>query len=332
MENKVEQQPLFKVIKPGLLTTIQDLGRTGFQKYGVVVSGAMDPFALQTANLLVGNRRDEACLEITMMGPELVVLSEATIAICGADLSPMINGKAAPMWKSIQLKKDDYVTFGAPQSGIRTYLSVSGGFDSPVVMGSKSTYQKAGIGKHVEKEDTIFGYAVNGKAGVGLMHTEIPRYRKEVELRVVKGPHTERFTKEGIDNFFNNVHLVSPQADRMGYRLQSKAIAHKNGADIWSDAIPFGGVQVPVNGQPIILMADRQTTGGYTRIATVISVDLPKVAQLVPGGKIRFREVDVEEAQKLYREREQFLLQIKYFCRGDSSVKGKNGYSKRRVD
>ncbi len=224
------------------------------------------------------------------------------------------------------------MTFGAPQSGVRTYLSVSGGFDSPVVMGSKSTYQKAGIGKHVEKKDTIFGYAVNGKAGVGLMHTEIPRYRKEVELRVVKGPHMERFTKEGIDNFFNNVHLVSPQADRMGYRLQSKAIAHKNGADIWSDAIPFGGVQVPVNGQPIILMADRQTTGGYTRIATVISVDLPKVAQLVPGGKICFREVDVEEAQKLYREREQFLLQIKYFCRGDSSVKGKNGYSKRRVD
>lgn len=309
----MEQQPLFKVVKPGLLTTMQDLGRAGYQKYGVVVSGAMDPFALQIANLLVGNRRNEACLEITMMGPEFIVLSEATAAICGADLSPMINGRAAPMWKSIRLKKDDYLTFGAPKAGIRSYLSVSGGFDSPVVMGSKSTYTKAGIGKHMEKGDTIFSYAVNGRAGVGLIPTEIPTYHKEVELRVVKGPHTDRFTDEGLDSFFNTVHEVSPQADRMGYRLQSPAITHKNGADIWSDAIPFGGVQVPVNGQPIILMADRQTTGGYTRIATVISVDLPKVAQLVPGGKIRFREVGVDEAQERFKERERFLSQIKLF-------------------
>lgn len=311
-ENRKNQQPLFKVIKPGLLTTLQDLGRAGFQKYGVVVSGAMDPFALQVANLLVGNKRSEACLEITMAGPELVVLSDSTVAICGADLSPTINGKAAPMWKSIRLKKDDLLAFGAPKSGIRAYLAVSGGFDVPVIMGSKSTYTKAGIGRNIEKEDTIYGFAMRSKAGVGLFHTGIPRYLKEVELRVVRGPHTDRFTDEGLDNFFNKVHLVSPQSDRMGYRLQSQAITHKNGADIWSDAIPFGGVQVPVNGQPIILMADRQTTGGYTRIATVISVDLPKVAQLAPGGKIRFREIDIDEAQELFRERERFLIQIKH--------------------
>jgi antagonist of KipI len=303
-------RPLFKVKKPGVYTTFQDLGRRGYQKFGVVTSGAMDAFSLQIANMLVGNRRNEAGLEITMVGPELITLSDTVVAICGADLSPKINDEPVSIWKSLRLKEGDHLSFGTPRSGVRTYIAASGGFDVPVVMGSKSTYAKAGIGKVLEKGDTIYGEEGDGQPGVGLAYSEVPQYEKEVELRVVSGPHTDRFTKEGLDTFFNVVHTVTPQSDRMGYRLESPPILHRNGADIWTDAIPFGGVQVPASGQPIILMADRQTTGGYTRIGTVISVDLANVAQLPPGGKIRFREIDVKGAREFFIQQEQLLSQI----------------------
>jgi antagonist of KipI len=314
-EIKASRHPLFEVKKAGMLTTIQDLGRIGFQKYGVPVTGAMDPFALQVANILVGNPKDEGCMEITVMGPELIVLSNFTAALTGADLSPKLNGEPIAMWKSFELKKGDRLEFGTPKLGMRAYLSVAGGFDVPVIMGSKSTYTKAGIGKIISKGDKLYGYAVDGTAGVGLFHTEIPSYQKEVELRVISGPHTDRFTEEGLNTFFNEVHSVSAKSDRMGYRLESPAITHKNGADIWSDAIPLGGVQVPASGNPIILMADRQTTGGYTRIATVISVDIPIAAQLIPGAKIRFKKIDVDQAQHLLYEKECFLRRMEHFVR-----------------
>ncbi|HLR68366.1 MAG TPA: biotin-dependent carboxyltransferase family protein [Virgibacillus sp.] len=312
---KVNQQPLFKVKKPGLQSTIQDLGRIGYQQYGVVTSGAMDPFAMQVANILVGNYRNEACIEIALVGPDLIVLSDCTVAIAGADFNVELNGKPIKIWRTFKLREGDRLVFGAPNSGMRAYLSVSGGFDVPVVMGSKSTYTKAGIGEAITKGDILCGYAVKGLSGVGLVHTEVPIYEKKVELRVVEGPHTDRFTEEGLNIFYNGIHVVSPQSDRMGYRLESRAITHHDGADIWSDPIPMGAVQVPANGQPIILMADRQTTGGYTRIATVISEDVPKVAQLIPGGKIRFKSIDVDKAHKLYKKRERFLRNLKYFAR-----------------
>ncbi|QKY70340.1 biotin-dependent carboxyltransferase family protein [Lentibacillus sp. CBA3610] len=300
-------QPLFKFKKTGLQTTVQDLGRQGLQQYGVVASGAMDPFALQVANVLVGNRRDEAALEIALMGPELDVLSSAVIAICGADLSPAINGKRAPMWKSFKVQAGDRITFGRPVAGVRAYLAVAGGYDVPVVMGSKSTYERANLGTVIEKDMTINGFDVSAHHGVGLIDREIPQYANPAHIRVVKGPDTDRFTEKGIETFYRQEHIVSPESDRMGYRLKSTEIPHKNGADIWSDAIPFGTIQVPANGQPIIMMADRQTTGGYTRIATVISVDLPKVSQLPPNSSIQFQPVNVNEAQKLAVNEEKFL-------------------------
>lgn len=303
----MERQALFQVDKMGLQTTFQDLGRYGYQQYGVPVSGAMDPFSLQVANLLVGNSRGEAGMEITMVGPEFVAQSTKVIALCGADLSPEIDGISAPMWKSFRLKEGERLTFGAPKSGLRTYLAVAGGFDIPIVMNSRSTYTKAGLGKEIRKDETLYGYEGNGEPGVGLKQSEIPVYAKEVELRVVQGPHTDRFTEKGMEDFYGETYSVSPQADRMGYRLEGAAVTHRDGADIWTDAIPFGGVQVPADGKPILLMADRQTTGGYTRIGTVISVDLPKASQLVPGGTIRFCEVNVKEAEDLYNEREEFF-------------------------
>ncbi|GGE79560.1 biotin-dependent carboxyltransferase family protein [Priestia taiwanensis] len=303
---------VFRVIKPGLFTTFQDLGRTGYQQYGMVVAGAMDEYALQLANLLVGNRRDEAALEITMMGPTLQVLEDVVIAICGGNLSPTVNGEPAPMWKSFRLNKGDVLAFGRPIEGARTYVSVAGGFDIPLVMGSKSTYVKANIGglegRVLQTGDVLHGIETTCVvAGRALHIKEIPRYEKEITVRVCIGPHHHAFLESSIETFFSSVYEVTPQSDRMGYRLKGPALQHAETADIISEAIPLGGIQVPANGEPIILMADRQTTGGYTRIATVISVDIPLLAQALPGCSVRFTAVSVEEAQRLYRERARFL-------------------------
>jgi antagonist of KipI len=301
-------RPLLRVIEKGLITTFQDLGRYGYQQFGVVVSGAMDSLALQLGNIVVGNKRGEAGMEITMIGPELVALTDMTIAITGGDLSPKINGKSAPLWKSIVIQEGDTITFGRPIQGIRAYLTVSGGFQAPLIMGSKSTYIKAGIGKPIEDGDILYSESDRiVKENRAIKESMIIKYEREITARVIEGPHHTHFTDEGIQSFYSSTYTVK-QGDRMGFRLEGPGkISHVKGADITSDAIPFGGIQVPARGQPIILMADRQTTGGYTRIGTVISEDLPKIAQLPPGGKIRFEKISIEEAQVLYREREKEL-------------------------
>jgi antagonist of KipI len=308
------KKPLFKIEKKGLKTSFQDLGRYGYQQYGVVVSGAMDPYALQIGNILVGNKRGEAGIEMTMIGPDLIALSTATISVCGADLSLKLNGQTAPMWKSFMVNEGDRITFGKPNNGLVAYLTVRGGFDIPIQMGSKSSYTQAGIGQTILNGDIIGGFSQKErKVQVGLPPTLIPKYEKEATVKVVPGPHCTYFTDEGLKVFLESIYTVE-KGDRMGLRLNSdRKITHKNGADIFSDAIPFGAIQVPANGQPIILMADRQTTGGYTRIGTVISSDLSKVAQLPPGGKIRFVTCTVEQAQKIYIERHKQLKLLEAF-------------------
>ncbi|NMH72136.1 biotin-dependent carboxyltransferase [Bacillus sp. RO2] len=300
--------PLFQVMKPGLLTTLQDLGRTGYQEFGMVVAGAMDAFALQIGNLLVGNEKGEAALEVTIMGPELKALEDVVVAICGGNLSPKVNGKQAPMWKSFKVKKGELIEFGRPVEGARAYICVEGGFDVPVVMGSKSTYLKAQIGglqgRALEKDDVLYGESTNeATTGRSIHPDEIPSYEKEMEIRVCLGPHLDAFHDSSVETFLSATYEITPQSDRMGYRLKGPKIQHKTSADIISEAIPLGGIQVPADGSPILLMADRQTTGGYTRIATVISYDIPLLAQAQPGTSIRFREVSVEEAQVLYLKR-----------------------------
>ncbi|GBF10904.1 MAG: biotin-dependent carboxyltransferase family protein [Tepidibacillus sp.] len=309
-------KPLLKVIKPGLLTTVQDLGRLGYQQYGIVAAGVMDAFSMQIGNLLVGNPRNEAVLEISIIGPTLQALDDMLLAICGGNLFPTVDGKKIDMWKSFILKKGQILSFGAPVEGARAYLSIAGGFDIPIVMGSKSTYIKAGIGGYkgraLQKDDILFGKGILEKRYVGrlLHYDEIPTYKSEIHARVILGPHLHYFTEEGIQTFLTQTFEISSQSDRMGYRLNGPQITHLSTADIISDAIPFGGIQVPSNGHPIVLMADRQTTGGYTRIATVISVDLPLLAQALPGHTIRFSSISVEEAQVLYKKRENLFYTL----------------------
>ncbi|GAA5347002.1 5-oxoprolinase subunit C family protein [Planifilum fimeticola] len=310
-------KPALEVLQPGLLTTVQDLGRTGFQHTGMVVAGAMDAFSLQVANCLVGNRRGEAGLEMTMTGPELKALDDIVIALCGADLGPTVDGVPAPLWKSFVLERGSVLRFRGASSGVRAYLAVAGGLCAEDVMGSKSTYVRAGIGgmrgRPLRRGDILErgdGGAVLHRSGRSLSADQIPRWNKEDEVRVILGPQEDAFTPKGIRTFLGSKYQVTPQSDRMGIRLRGPEIEHRESADILSDAVSMGAVQVPADGQPIVLMADRQTTGGYAKIAAVISVDLPKMAQFPPGGLVSFREIGIKAAQELAIRQEYFLQRL----------------------
>lgn len=302
--------PLFKVLKPGLQTTVQDLGRTGYQQYGISPSGAMDAYSLQMANLLVGNPLHEAGLEAAMMGPSLEAMEDVSIAICGGSLQPMVNNKEVPMWKSFVFRKGDLLSFGKVESGARAYIGFAGGIHVPLVLGSKSTFINGAMGgfngRALEAGDVLYGSPIVRKNR--FLHKDfIPEYKAQLDIRVIPGPHLEKFHPSAMKRFLSGEYKVSPQSNRMGYRLEGPKLGHIGGADIISDAIPAGGIQVPSNGQPIILMAERQTTGGYARIATVVSIDLPLLSQAMPGTKIRFAEITIEEAQELYRKQKRLF-------------------------
>lgn len=299
-----------RIVKPGTFSTIQDLGRYGYQKYGIPVSGAMDRYSLQIANILVGNKRDEACIEVTMIGPTIKFIDNQVFAVTGAEFPLKLNDTFVEMNRAIEAKPKDILEFGVASRGCRGYISFAGGIDIPSVLGSKSTYIKAqigGIDGRILKNDDILSIKKTNlfdlksrKAPEDL----IPAFCNEITLRVIIGPEIERFSVEGINTFFNNLYELSTNCDRMGYRLNGPKINHVNGADIISSGINMGTVQITPDGLPIIMMADRQTIGGYTRIANVIGVDIPLLSQLVPGSKIRFKEVDIDSAQKILLEQE----------------------------
>jgi antagonist of KipI len=321
-----------KILKPGLLTTVQDKGRFGFQKYGVIVNGAMDVFALRVANLLVGNEEGAAALEVTLMGPELQFQENQLISICGACLSPMIDGQPVPEWRPVYVRKGSVLRFKGCLSGCRAYVSVAGGFDVPEVMGSRSTYVRAGFGgfagRALQEGDELSTGAPSEwaiscleqlaeeeqpckAAGWGVSLDFLPAYRSDPVVRVVRGAQFEAFTEESKACLLADSFFITPQSDRMGYRLTGPKLELKEPLEVISEAVSTGTIQVPPEGNPIILLADRQTTGGYPKIAHIISVDLPVIAQAKPGERITFREVSLDEAQKIYIERERELNQLR---------------------
>ncbi len=294
---------VFEVIQPGLLTTVQDRGRHGYQQYGVPVSGAMDRYAFTVANLLTGNDEGAACLEISLLGPRLRVMNDTMIAITGADLSPTLNDGPLCMWRGVEARCGDIISFGQPVRGCRSYLAVAGGIDVPEVMGSRSTYVRSGIGglcgRPLSSGDYLCaGHTGAGALAAGLPQRYIPEYTADNTLRVILGPQHDRFTEKGTQTFLSSEYRVTVQADRMGCRLEGPPIEHRAGADTVSDGIPPGAVQVPADGLPIIMLADRQTTGGYTKIATVITVDLPKLAQAQMEDRVRFAAIDGSEGHR----------------------------------
>jgi len=310
---------VLEVLDGGLLTTVQDLGRRGYERYGVPVAGAMDPFALQAANALVGNPLGEAGLEITVLGPRLRAAAGCLMALAGADLDARVDGRPVPPWQALWLPAGATLNFAGRRSGCRAYLAVAGGFDLPAVLGSRSTYLRGGFGglegRAVRAGDRLAlraperGYAA--LAGRPRPPLALPAYGDEVTVRVVLGPQADRFTAEGVETFLGAVYEVGQASDRMGYRLRGPSIAHLAGADVISDGIALGAVQVPGDGQPIVMMADRQTTGGYTKIATVIGADIPLLAQCLPGaGRVRFAAITPAEAVRLRRDQAARLARL----------------------
>ncbi|NLE77440.1 MAG: biotin-dependent carboxyltransferase [Chloroflexi bacterium] len=297
-----------EVRRPGLLTTVQDMGRYGYQKYGVPVAGAMDPFALQAANALVGNPLGAAALEITLVGPTLRAQEACTIAVAGGDLTPLLDGQPVPMWKAVAVPKGGAITFGGRRSGFRAYLAVAGGLAVPLVLGSRSTFLRGGFGglegRALKAGDRLpvgpTRAPVDG--GRAMPVGDRPPYGDDVTVRVVLGPQDSYFTHEGLDRFLGSVYMVSPASDRMGYRLQGPEVTHRERTQIISDGLPLGAVQVPPDRQPIVMMADHQTTGGYPKIGTVIAADIPLLAQCMPGlSQVCFAAVTLAEAQAAYR-------------------------------
>ncbi|MBS4192637.1 biotin-dependent carboxyltransferase family protein [Bacillus sp. FJAT-49705] len=318
-----------RVLNKGLLTSIQDLGRYGLQKYGVIVSGAMDKYSLRVANILVGNKENEGALEITLLGTSLQFENDRVIAITGGDLFATIDGERVATWRPILVRKGSILQFKSPLKGCRAYVALAGGIAIPEVMGSKSTYLRAGIGgfngRALQKDDVIesgvmnkfstslfnkldkrnadFKWTVNYDALVNLQQTQT--------IRVIRGTEFNRFDEKSKRTFFNEPYTLTTQADRMGYRMEGPPLSLAEKFELLSEGVTHGTIQVPPNGQPIILMADRQTTGGYPKIGQIISADLPSLAQLQPTAKIHFKQISHEEAETELLKKEQIINEIK---------------------
>lgn len=310
---------IFTVKSPGAFTTVQDIGRFGFLDRGVPPSGALDSFASRVANLLVGNPEEMAVLEITVTGPVLEAMAEADIAIAGAEMGMSVNGSPVLSWQTIRVKAGDRIRISHAESGCRAYLAVSGGFDVPLVMGSRSTFVRAGFGG-MSGRALVKGDILKRVPGNLLKHPRklpgrfIPQYPTEVILRAIPGP--EESFKQSLPVFFSTTYQISPESDRMGYRLLGAPVKHDPGMpkSILTEAVVPGNVQIPEDGNPIILLVE-QTTGGYSRIATVITADIDKVAQAIPGSRVKFEPVTVAQAHLLYRESQETLGKIRALFR-----------------
>jgi biotin-dependent carboxylase-like uncharacterized protein len=292
---------------PGLLTTLQDLGRVGYQHLGIPVSGALDPVSLSAANLLVGNPPGTAALEIAYQGPSFAVEADSVRIACAGAAAPIEieagaggRGRRLAMLHSTRLKRGDRVRIGALSGGATLYLAVAGGFEVPCVLGSRSTLLRAGIGgsngRALAAGDRIPLCQSNAVERGEVMLTSLDLSPPEV-FRIILGPQDDYFTAEALRLLTEATFTVTAASDRMGMRLDGPRLAHSKGYNIVSDGIAPGAIQVPGNGLPIVLLADRQTTGGYPKLATVISADLPALGRLTPGTSLRFARVSIEEAE-----------------------------------
>lgn len=328
---------MIRVLQAGLLTTIQDLGRTGFQQYGVVVSGAMDSFAHRVANLLVGNPAGFPSLECTLLGPTLEFTKTSLIAVTGGGMWPSVDGDILPLWRPLLLRAGTILHFLPNPDGCRAYLAVAGGFAIPKVLGSASTYLRAGIGgvqgRAVQRGDVlpVGNPSLSAERRAHRLAQELIRqplaavamppwfasltilpYHRRSSLHAIPGPQFDHFTEEAKAAFYQQGFRVDAQSDRMGYRLNGPSLRLSQPHELVSEAVTNGTVQVPRDGNPIVLMADHQTTGGYPKIAQVATADLPLLAQVRPGEQVRFRPVSVEKAQQWLHKQERNLTQLRF--------------------
>lgn len=316
-----------EVLKPGAFSTFQDLGRWGTQQFGVPVSGPMDLVSHRIANRVLGNSAEEASLEITLLGPSFRFELDAVVAWCGADMSVTLDGVPVLKATATAVPAGGTLTFGRRVSGLRTYLALRGGFVLDRVLGSCSTHTRAGLGGYkgrpLRKGDQLqFNSLAEPDAG----HAGLPKRAAadsisvnawleaqpsaDAPIRLMPGREWSQFSDDARRALFDTSWRIGAQSERMGYRLEGPALLRTTRTDVLSEAVSFGAMQVPPDGQPIVLMADRQTTGGYPKIAQVASVDLPRLAQRAPGESVRFEPVTLDEAQRLLALREEQLLRL----------------------
>jgi antagonist of KipI len=309
-----------EVLRKGGLTTIQDLGRHSYMRYAVSPSGAMDQFALRIGNLLAGNADDGlAGIEVTLIGPKLRARDRIGIAITGADLSPKVNNKEAPMWRFLVLEPGDELSFGTARAGCRAYVCFTGGVAVPTVMASRSTQTRAAIGgipRPLSPGDLLPVCVLTGDVSAALRQNVlrddlVPAFDAACCAEVIRGPQEAFFTADSLERFYASEYTVTPESDRMGYRLDGPKILRIEDSELITEATPPGSVQISHDGRPIILMVDAAVTGGYPKIAVVSSVSRDCLAQARPGHRIRFRKIELDAAHRSIRDRERAFQSVR---------------------
>ncbi|MCY4100120.1 MAG: biotin-dependent carboxyltransferase family protein [Rhodobacteraceae bacterium] len=317
-----------KVVKPGLATSVQDLGRPGYYHLGIPISGGMDRYSLRAANLLVGNDEGAAVLETVFMGPELEFHKDATVAVTGAELPPKVDGESRETWSKFEIKAGQRLTFDFLKSGARAYIAISGGIDVPLALGSRATYTLGALGgfegRNLQSGDLLpIGKSSNSSRNKCSIPVALrPAVGSEVELRVVPGLYWHRFTAESQNQFFEDVWKVAPEADRIGYRFQKGQPlnfmdreqpfgAGSDPSNIVDSCYPYGSIQIPGGTEPIVLHRDAVSGGGYCMLGTVISADMDLIGQLQPNWPTRFVKVDLDQALKVREERNSRLAQLR---------------------
>ncbi|WP_017184834.1 biotin-dependent carboxyltransferase family protein [Alkalibacillus haloalkaliphilus] len=300
-------EQLIQVSKPGLFLSVQDLGRPGYQHLGVPASGAMDRYALIMGNRLLNNEDGFAALEITFGGTELTFKYDTVICVTGGDLAAHIDYEPVPLWETIKVQQGQQLIFERPIQGMRAYLCVAGGIQSEVWLGSQSTFEKGKMGSRLVEGDVVkVGQVEGDQPSFSSLRRDLrPILTKKVTLRVIASQMELEFTTASVSKFYQSSYVFK-KGDRMGCMLEGAPLVHNSTADIVSDVVTYGTIQVPADGQPMILLADSQTTGGYTTIGTVISADHWKLAQMAPGTTVQFEKVSVEEAEWLQQLWQQF--------------------------
>lgn len=297
---------MIRILEPGVQTTVQDLGRRGQLRYGIPPSGPMDRVPFVLANRLVGNPDGAAGLECAYLGVRFVAEAACAVAVTGAGMPVTVNRQEAPAWTTLLLRPGDEVKLGMARAGVRSYVAFSGGIDVPEVLGSRATYLRGRLGgwqgRALERGDTLALFGAPRPPVRRVREAAIPALGAEAEIRVVLGPQDDRFTASGRAAFLGDPYEMLQESDRMGARLRGSRIEHVKGHDIVSDGIALGSIQVPGDGQPIVLLVDRQSTGGYTKVATVCSFDIGRVGQVRPGGHVRFRAIDLAESHRVLRQ------------------------------
>jgi len=306
---------LIEVRAPGLLTTVQDLGREGFGPMGVSASGAADPVALRIGNRLVGNPEGASGLEMTLLGGTFVFPERAVVALSGSDFGASLDDQPVEMWKSVEVRQGQTLRLGATRTGARCYLCVRGGIDVKLFLGSASTHLLSGLGgfqgRALRAGDVLRIGTASGSFRTfrkrSVSARAVTQLTPRKVLRVTPGPQSDRFSQEAQDAFYAGTYRVTEESNRMGLRLQGAAIASNAGGEMISEGVSLGAVQITVSGLPIILFVEQQTTGGYPKIANVISADLSSLGQLRPRDEIRFERVEMESARALLMDQEKLL-------------------------